>query len=188
MWTGPPPAADAAYRQQAQSQPASQRYVQVSHQTPQEFQRQIQGLPSTASREGAHARMLREQGYQAYSPSTGFPRNSFGQTYDTAKMWHSPQAPTPSPLSDPNTPGYAHSRGQTPNNMTHWNAMARPDMSYMVTQRAPQQHYQPQQYQQQPPPPQQQYQQQLPQQQQAPGAGYGPMLPQMGGHETWRYN
>ncbi|SMQ54670.1 unnamed protein product [Zymoseptoria tritici ST99CH_3D7] len=188
MWTGPPPAADAAYRQQAQSQPASQRYVQVSHQTPQEFQRQIQGLPSTASREGAHARMLREQGYQAYSPSTGFPRNSFGQTYDTAKMWHSPQAPTPSPLSDPNTPGYAHSRGQTPNNMTHWNAMARPDMSYMVNQRAPQQHYQPQQYQQQPPPPQQQYQQQLPQRQQAPGAGYGPMLPQMGGHETWRYN
>ncbi|SMR48482.1 unnamed protein product [Zymoseptoria tritici ST99CH_1E4] len=63
---------------------------------------------SHGHQEPVDARMLREQGYQACSPSTGFPRNSFGQTYDTAKMWHSPQAPTPSPLSDPNTPGHEH--------------------------------------------------------------------------------
>ncbi|SMR48454.1 unnamed protein product [Zymoseptoria tritici ST99CH_1E4] len=70
-----------------------------------------QSAPFSSShghQEPVDARMLREQGYQACSPSTGFPRNSFGQTYDTAKMWHSPQAPTPSPLSDPNTPGHEH--------------------------------------------------------------------------------
>jgi hypothetical protein len=184
MWTGPPPVVDSAYRQQQLSQPqqASQRYVQVSHQTPQEFQRQIQSMPSTASREGAHARMRREQGYTAYTPSTGYPRNSFGQTYDTAKMWHSPQAPTPSPLSDPNTPGYVPGRGRTPSN-GHWNQMMpRPEMAHMVHQPGPQphqqQHVQHQHSHQQP----QQHQQQV------PGAGYGPMLPQMGGHETWRYN
>jgi hypothetical protein len=191
-WTGPPPVVDSAYRQQTQNQPqqAAQRYVQVSHQTPQEFQRQISGMPSTASREGAHARMLREQGYMSYSPSNGPPRNSFGQTYDTAKMWHSPQAPTPSPLSD----GYAPARGRTPSNGTQWTTMMpRQETAQMVNQRPPQQysqqyqqHSQHPQFQQQPP---QQLQQQHQQSQQASGAGgYGPMLPQMGGHETWRYN
>lgn len=104
---------------QSQAQAAGQRYVEVAHSTPQEFQRQLQGMPSTASREGAQARMLRDQqSFMGYNPSaTTFQRNSFGQTYDTAKMWHSPRAPTPSPLSDPNTPGnYAPARGHTPTN------------------------------------------------------------------------
>ncbi|CAK3855499.1 DNA damage-responsive transcriptional repressor RPH1 [Lecanosticta acicola] len=130
-------------------------YPPAIHQTPQDFQRQIQGLPSTASRDGAHARMLRDQGYMPYAhyPPHHIPhRNSFGQAYDGTKMWNSPQAPTPSPLSDPNTPGYG--RGHTPTNSGHWAMLPR-------TESGPHR---------------------------ASGAGYGPMLPQMGGNETWRYN
>lgn len=159
------------YRQvpQHQTQPASQRYVQVSHQTSQEFQQQLQLMPSTASRDGANARALRDQhGYPGYTPSaTTYQRNSFGQTYDTAKMWHSPRAPTPSPLSDPNTPGgYAPARGQTPTHpaaQISWNHLPKTDITAHLNRRA-QQH----------------------QQQQQPGPGYGPMLPQMGG--DWKYN
>jgi hypothetical protein len=94
---------------QAAVQPL-RRYPQPIHSTPAEFRQQIQAIPqqlpqqipSTASRDGAQARALRDQGYQQYQP---YHRNSFGQAYDTARMWHSPKAPTPSPLSDPNTPG-----------------------------------------------------------------------------------
>ena len=102
------PNPQAPQAQQVQPQPAPQsRYPQPTYSTPQEFQRQIQAMPSTASRDGAQARMLREQGYTPYQPHW-VPRNSFGQPYDTASMstmWNSPKAPTPSPLSDPNTPG-----------------------------------------------------------------------------------
>ncbi|EME48296.1 hypothetical protein DOTSEDRAFT_51495 [Dothistroma septosporum NZE10] len=124
------------------------------HQTPQDFQRQILGMPSTASRDGAHARMLRDQGYLSYAAQHNqHRRNSFGQAYDTAKMWNSPQAPTPSPLSDPNiTPGQG--RGHTPTNSGHWGMLPRTEG---MNNRGS-------------------------------GAGYGPMLPQMGGNETWRYN
>lgn len=87
--------------------PSQTRYPQPVYSTPQEFQRQIQSMPSTASRDGAHARMLRDQGYMPYQPQPPHwcQRNSFGQPYDTASMYNSPKAPTPSPLSDPNTPG-----------------------------------------------------------------------------------
>ena len=85
-----------------QPPPQPRQYPQATYSTPQEFQRQIQAMPSTASRDGAQARMLRDQGYMPYYQHH---RNSFGQSYDTAKMWNSPKAPTPSPLSDPNTPG-----------------------------------------------------------------------------------
>lgn len=152
----PPP-----HTQQPQVQTQPMLYQQVGprhyppavHQTSQDFQRQIQGLPSTASRDGAHARMLRDQGYLPYNH---YQRNSFGHSYDTAKMWNSPQAPTPSPLSDPNTtPGYG--RGHTPTNSGHWGMLPRPGHG--------------------------------PPGQRPPDAGYGPMLPQMGGgHEAWRYN
>lgn len=104
--------------QQHAVQPPPRQYPIYS--TPQEFQRQIQSMPSTASRDGAQARMLRDQGY-----TTGFPyqRNSFGQAYDTARMWNSPKAPTPSPLSDLNTPG------QTPASSRPWGALPRPELA-----------------------------------------------------------
>jgi hypothetical protein len=62
--------------------------------------------------------MLRDQGYMSSFP---YQRNSFGQIYDTARMWNSPKAPTPSPLSDPNTPG------QTPN--LPWEALPRAEVN-----------------------------------------------------------
>ncbi|KAK5172617.1 uncharacterized protein LTR77_002737 [Saxophila tyrrhenica] len=83
--------------------PPPRRVPGPTYSTPAEFQQQIQSMPSTASREGAQARALRDQGYIPYQHQ--HPRNSFGQAYDTAMMWQSPKAPTPSPLSDPNTPG-----------------------------------------------------------------------------------
>lgn len=160
---------------QQQGQVGQQRYVQVSHQTPQEFRQQIQSMPSTASRDGAQSRKLRDQqGYTGYTPApTVYQRNSFGQTYDTAKMWHSPRAPTPSPLSDPNTPGgYAPARGQTPTHpTTHlpWNQLPKTEGAGQMNAHAQQQHVH----------------------QQPSGAGYGPalgpMLPQMGGSD-WKYN
>ena len=75
---------------------------QPTYATPAEFRQQIQSMPSTASRDGAQARALRDQGYMPYPQ---YHRNSFGQAYETSRMWQSPKAPTPSPLSDPNTPG-----------------------------------------------------------------------------------
>lgn len=91
------------------SQHQSQHHF--SHQ--QQQQQQQPGYPSTASRDGAQARRLREQGYGPYAPhsyagsnnstsGSGSGRNSFGQSYDTAGMgmWQSPRAPTPSPLSE----------------------------------------------------------------------------------------
>ncbi|KXT01019.1 hypothetical protein AC578_4444 [Pseudocercospora eumusae] len=150
--------------------PPPRQYVPVQHSTPQDFQRQIQqgGLASTASREGAQARMLRDQGYNNYSSYNPYPRNSFGNAYDTSRMWNSPQAPTPSPLSDPNTPGYG--RGTTPTAAGPWSTL-------------PQQQGGPL-----PNPLNHNGMNHRPQPGGPPGAGYGPMLPQMGGHETWRYN
>ena len=145
---------------------------QAVHQSQQDFQRHIQGgnMPSTASRDGAQARLLRDQGYSSYTPHThpyhrnpsfssasmptqnGALAHGHGHGYggpDVARMYlppgggASPKAPTPSPLSDPNTPARS------------WGA--------------------------------------LPQQQQGAQAGggaggYAPMVPQMGGgNETWRY-
>lgn len=152
--TAPP----AQQQPQLYQQAGPRNYPPAVHQTPQDFQRQIQGMPSTASRDGAHARLLRDQGYMPYAhlpPHHQPQRNSFGQAYDTARMWNSPQAPTPSPLSDPHTPGYG--RGHTPNNSGHWGMLPRTDSGPGVNHRPP-------------------------------GPGYGPMLPQMGGNETWRYN
>ncbi|KAF2167999.1 hypothetical protein M409DRAFT_65563 [Zasmidium cellare ATCC 36951] len=154
--TPPPP---QSQQPQMQTQPmlyqqvGPRNYPPAVHQTSQDFQRQIQGLPSTASRDGAHARMLRDQGYLPYNQ---YHRNSFGHSYDSAKMWNSPQAPTPSPLSDPNTtPGYG--RGHTPTNSGHWGLLPRNENGQPG--------------------------------QRPTGAGYGPMLPQMGGNqESWRYN
>jgi hypothetical protein len=160
--TTPPPPEQLSSLYRSTQQAAQQRYVPVSHSTPQEFQRQIQGLPSTASREGAHARMLRDQGFTSYAAYGPIPRNSFGNAFESAKMWSSPQAPTPSPLSDQNTPGYG--RGHTPTGPAPWGTLPQPN-------------------------PLNQQGQQNAMRDRPPGAGYGPMLPQMGGgHETWRYN
>lgn len=96
------------------------RYPPPTYSTPKEFQRQIQTthvMPSTASRDGAQARAMRDHGYTAYQPHY-YPRNSFGQAYDSAKISGSPQAPTPSPLSDPNT------ATNSPGNMRPWSSRA----------------------------------------------------------------
>lgn len=111
--------------QAPQCQPSPRQYPQPTYSTPAEFQRQIQPMPSTASRDGAQARMLRDQGYAQYPPHPHH-RNSFGQSYDTARMWNSPKAPTPSPLSDPNTPG------QTPMGPRPWGALPRADVAQMM--------------------------------------------------------
>ncbi|KAK3709558.1 hypothetical protein LTR37_010779 [Vermiconidia calcicola] len=105
------------------SQAQSRRLPQPTHSTMQEFRQQIQPqpLPSTASRDGAQARMLRDQGYVAYPPYP-YHRNSFGQAYDTARMWNSPKAPTPSPMSDPNTPGL------TPSSSRPWGTLPRAEV------------------------------------------------------------
>ena len=111
-WTPPSQLWDQQGFSNHQTPPPQQHAYQPPHRqypiysTPQEFQRQIQAMPSTASRDGAQARMLRDQGYMS---GFAYQRNSFGQTYDTARMWNSPKAPTPSPLSD-NTPGQTPSR------------------------------------------------------------------------------
>lgn len=118
-----------------QAIPPQTRYPQPTYSTPQEFQRQIQSMPSTASRDGAHARMLRDQGYMQYQAPHWYQRNSFGQPYDTARLQHSPKAPTPSPLSDPNTPG------QTPGAPRHqqgWGEVA-PNLGYAPPQFPPMQ-------------------------------------------------
>ena len=116
---------------------------QAVHQSQQDFQRQLQNpsVPSTASRDGAQARLLRDQGYSSFTPhSYPYHRSSFssgnggyapshghGNSYassggaDVAKMYapsqsYSPKAPTPSPLSDPNTPArtWSHISSQQP--------------------------------------------------------------------------
>ncbi|KAF2478732.1 hypothetical protein BDY17DRAFT_349761 [Neohortaea acidophila] len=126
------------------------RYPQPTYSTAQEFQRQIQVMPSTASRDGAQARMLRDQGYvphqqqqqqQPQPPAHWYGphhhqqqlqhqqrSNSFGhQGYDTARMEQygpqgSPKAPTPSPLSENPTPG------QTPGGARSWEPLPRMEM------------------------------------------------------------
>ena len=90
-------------------QPQPRQYPQPTYSTPSEFRQQIHSMPSTASRDGAQARMLRDQGM---IPGYQYHRNSFGQSYDTSRMWNSPKAPTPSPLSDPNTPGHNSSNSR----------------------------------------------------------------------------
>lgn len=170
--------------QHAQPQPAARKYPPPTYQTPFEFQQSFQSttptMPSTASRDGAQARLMRDQmgGYGPYAPH-GYVqpqhvqthRNSFGHAYDTAKMWQSPKAPTPSPLSDPNTPGVGYNH--TPTGGNGWNQFSR-------------QHVSPPMMQPQAPP---MMQPQAPSMMQQAPSGYGPTLPQMhGGNETWRYN
>ncbi|KAK5676819.1 hypothetical protein LTS10_010583 [Elasticomyces elasticus] len=185
----PPPA--AAMQQQNHQAPPNRQYVQPTYQTTNEFRQSFQGvptgMPSTASREGAQARMLRDQGYgvgpyaphsYAHSPPppTHNPhapqRSNFGtsQMYDTAKMvWNSPKAPTPSPLSDQNTPGGGWGALPRTNSQGSVNATIGPAPPANMTM-----------------------------QRQGSGShgsigngnlGFSPMLPQMhGGHETFRYN
>jgi len=138
--------------------PPPRRLPAPTYSTPAEFQQQIQSMPSTASREGAQARALRDQGYQQYQPPyQPHHRNSFGQAYDTARMWQSPKAPTPSPLSDANTPG------QAPQAQMSWGQIPRAEV-------APMQRLMPR------PAPS------------GSGPGYTPMMGNPnGGHETWRY-
>ncbi|KAK3672850.1 hypothetical protein LTR78_007203 [Recurvomyces mirabilis] len=158
-------------------QPAhpARQVVQPTYQTPLEFRNSFQVHPSTASRDGAQARLMRDQGYGygSYAPhyAPAPHRNSFGQqsapapTYDTAKMsWDSPKAPIPSPLSDPNTPGNQN-----------WNTLPRAygTPTANMTSGLPST---------------------LMRRQGSNGGngsgslGYGPMLPQMHGNETFRYN
>ena len=80
-----------------------QKYI-PGQQFTQDLQKQMADLPSTASRDGVQARMLRDQGCLPYTSSNVRNRNSFGSAYETPQMSNSPQAPTASPLSGPNTP------------------------------------------------------------------------------------
>ena len=155
----PPPQAHMPQNMPQQAPP--RQYPQPTYSTPQEFQRQIQSLPSTASRDGAQARRLRDQGYVPQQ-SPIYHRNSFGQSYETARMpsWNSPKAPTPSPLSDPNTPG------QTPTSGRPWGSLSRAEVAPMMGRPNPLANPNPQR-----------------------ASPYGPIFPPMqGGHETWRYN
>lgn len=90
-------------------QPQDRQYIAPTYQTADQFRQSFQSMASPASRDGAQARLLRDQmgGYGPFAPHTHAQplRNSLGFSYDAAKMWQSPQAPSPSPLSDPNTPG-----------------------------------------------------------------------------------
>jgi len=159
--TTPPP-------QQQQAVPA-RKYPLPTYQTPYDFQQSCQILPSTASRDGAQARLMRDYGYGAYAAHGHAQphRNSFGHPYDTAKMWQSPKAPTPSPLSDPNTPGLQ--QYTPPMSAGAWSSLPMPGGAPPVMQQPHDQHLQ--------------------QQHQQHHTGYGPTLPQMhGGSETWRYN
>ncbi|KAK3072469.1 hypothetical protein LTR53_006755 [Teratosphaeriaceae sp. CCFEE 6253] len=177
--------------------PASQRqHMQPTYQTSNEFRQSFHNppagtIPSTASREGAQARMLRDQGYGVgpYAPhsyaqhsppppasmqqqqpqrSGGYGGQHAAQMYDTAKMqWNSPQAPTPSPLSDPNTPAATGPWGALPRLQGQGAMQAGHGVAPQANMTA-----------------------QRPGQGNGAGnLGYGPMLPQMGGgHETFRYN
>lgn len=158
-----------------QSQPVN-KWPSATHQTPQEFRQQFQHTPSIASRDGVLLRMQRDKGYTPYMHASlqqqqpqppQKQRNSFGQSYDTpAHVWHSPKAPTASPISDPNTPGMQQHYNATANAFAgpQWGVQnMRADFAPMTAQA-----------------------------QRASVDGKGPMLPQMepapgGGHETWRY-
>ncbi|EMC96328.1 hypothetical protein BAUCODRAFT_33663 [Baudoinia panamericana UAMH 10762] len=146
-------------------QPQPRQFPQPTYQTPLEFRQSFSSLPSAASRDGAQARMLRDQGF-GYSPyaSTNYaPRQPRGSQYDTARMWDSPKAPTPSPLSDQHgTPG-VYNNSHTPTHNSGWGP-AGPPAPILGG---------------------------IPMQQQGSNGsvGHGPTLPQMaGGSETWRYN
>ena len=137
------------------------KYPQPTYQTPQEFQQQLQHQPSIASRDGAHLRAMRDSGH--IYPSNGYngyhQRNSFGQPYDTAQMWHSPKAPTPSPMSDPNTPGLPREQATISTNGHAWSTLSRPDIGSMG-HRSSLNAFNP----------------------------TLPQMGNSGGHETWRYN
>jgi hypothetical protein len=175
------------------------------HQTPQEFQNQLTYAPSIASRDGAHLRMMRDKGYmqpvyQHASPYGSYHqppyqppyhplpqqqhRGSLGQPFGASgpdtHVWTSPKAPTPSPISDSNTPGMHHQHQQQQRDQYHGPTMfatpswghnpSRPDLAPLTAHG----------------------------QAQNPN-GQGPMLPQMqpaptqmppapaNEHETWRY-
>ncbi|KAK5108171.1 hypothetical protein LTR62_008702 [Meristemomyces frigidus] len=162
----------------AMLQQAPRPFMQPTYQTPGEFRNSFQ-LPSTASRDGVQARLMRDQGYgygayaphytpqppPAQQPNTFRTQASSSSGYDTAKMpWNSPKAPTASPLSDPNTPGN-HS----------WNVVPRPYDTPIASMASA--------------PPGAAMQRQG-SNGGGSGLGYEPMLPQMhgGGHETFRYN
>jgi len=163
--TPPPPV--VAIQHPLSYQPPARKYISPTYQTADQFRQSFQNMASPASRDGSQARLLRDQmgGYGPFAPHTyaQAPRNSFGFTYDTEKMWQSTQVPTPSPLSTPNVPGSAVNRKPEypPPGSNHTWAMspmsqATPALSKMTPQAAS-------------------------------SGGYGPMLPQMhGGNETWR--
>lgn len=147
----------------------SRQYPKPTYQTTFDFQQSFQpGMgPSTASRDGAQARAMRDQGYGPFAPHAYIPqqhRNSFGQPHDQSRAWNSPKAPTPSPLSDPNTPGVMnhnnHTNGHMPLTQQPWGMLPRLEAAQGAMANR-----------------------------NSPAPGYGPMLPQMqGGTETWRYN
>nr|POF17780.1 dna damage-responsive transcriptional repressor rph1 [Quercus suber] len=141
-----------------------------SLQAPVDLQQAFQSAmgPSTASRDGAQARAMRDQGYGPFAPHaymSSQQRNNFGQPFDKSPAWTSPKAPIPSPLSDPNTPGvmlsHSHTTDPMPLTQHPWGIMPRLDATQGIMGGG----------------------------RNSPAPGYGPMLPQMqGGHETWRYN
>ncbi|KAI7218980.1 JmjC-domain-containing protein [Hortaea werneckii] len=165
--------------QQAPQPPLQQaqprKYPPPMHQSTHDFQQSWQQyMPSTASRDGAQARAMREQmgGYGPFaphsfhSPQNQHPqpqhRNSFGHAYDTAQMFQSPKAPTLSPLSDQHTPGMAYNHNIAAPNLGPLN---RPQATGPGAVQTPPM--------------------------QPNGQANGPMPPQMhptSGNETWRYN
>ncbi|KAF2772285.1 hypothetical protein EJ03DRAFT_348668 [Teratosphaeria nubilosa] len=167
------------FNNQQQQKP---KYPPPTYQTAQEFQQSCMGMPSTASRDGAQARAARDQmggyGYGPFAPHAYAPqpRNSFGHAYDKSNLWQqrSPKQPTPSPLSDPNTPGHTNGFNQ---------------YAQQTTPSGPPNHHWGQIPMRQGPAPPAQMMNAAANAGANAGAGWGPTLPQMGGghHETWRY-
>lgn len=130
-----PPYALQPHPQPQRQEEQKSKWPSAVHQTPQEFQNQLSYAPSIASRDGAHLRMMRDNGYmqpmyQHPAPTGHYPpmqqhpphphlqhqyQNNMGQPNNPAgpdtHVWTSPRAPTASPISDPNTPGM-HQRQQ----------------------------------------------------------------------------
>lgn len=141
------------------------QYPMAQYQTASEFQQQLARQPSMSAQSSNQQRMLRELGQQQYPGAfNNYHHNTFNQQpYESAPIWQSPKAPTPSPLSDPNvTPNNMLKQGSPLQHNSAWQTLPRmgPDPTIDPASMS-----------------------------NAQSNPYGPMLPQMGGqgNEAWRY-